>query len=104
MTLLFYYIIFCPEVLCSPKVVDIIYFVVKLSGGPGVLCRWRESAKEGDKIESLDGHWEALTLCVMPGVKTVDCSFLDIGLEAQIGGRDFRVCSSSIQLVSVNLP
>ena len=24
------------------------------------LSRWRESAKERDKIESLDGHWEAL--------------------------------------------
>ena len=31
-------------------------------------------------------------------------SFLDIELEAQIGERGFRVCNSSIQLVSINLP
>ena len=34
--------------------------------------------------------------------KPVACRFLDIEVEAQIGERGFRVCNSSIQLVSVN--
>lgn len=59
-----FFIIICPKVLRSPKVLDIIYFVDKLSGGWGLdIGRWREGADEGDKIESIDGqigHWEAL--------------------------------------------
>ena len=35
--------------------------------------------------------------------KPVTCPFLDIELEAQIGEKGFRVCNSSIQLVSLNL-
>ena len=38
------------------------------------------------------------------GSKLVACHFLDNDLDTQIGERDFRVCNSSIQLVSVNLP
>ena len=55
-----------------PKVLDIIYFVVKLSGDSGlILSRWRQSAKEGDKTESLDGHWEVLKeKCCLPSVSS----------------------------------
>ena len=31
-----------------------------LEGQASLLSRWRKSAKESDKIESLDGHWQAL--------------------------------------------
>jgi len=40
---------------------------------------------------------------ISKGSKPVACCFLDTELEAKIGGRGFRVCNSSIQLVSVNL-
>ena len=51
----YYYYFFCPEVLCSPRDLDIINLVGVLSGRSGLVVHRRgEGTGEGHKIVSLD--------------------------------------------------